>query len=51
MIKEIIIEPTPLYVGKNFKIKIKSVVTWQELANMNYNELPSLTYQDIERGA
>ena len=51
MIKEVIIEPTPVYVGQKIKVKIKSVVTWQELANMTWQEMADVTWQDIERGA
>lgn len=51
MIKEVIIEPTPLYVGKNFKIKIKSVVTFEELKGMTFNDVADLTFEEIKRGA
>ena len=51
MIKEIIIEPTPVYVGNKFKVKIKSVVTWNELKDMTFNDLADLTFEEVKRGA
>lgn len=51
MIKEVIIDPTPVYVGQKFKVKIKSEITWEELATMSFNDLLGYTWQDIKRGA
>ena len=51
MIKEVIIEPTPVYTGQGFKVKIKSQVTWNELKNLTFTQVAGLTWQDIERGA
>lgn len=51
MIKEVIIEPTPVYVGKKFKVKIKSEVTWQDLMSMTFGDVAEITWQDVKRGA
>lgn len=51
MIKEVIIEPTPVYVGNKFKIKIKSEVTWNELKNKTFSDVADLTFDEIKRGA
>lgn len=50
-IKEIIIEPQPLYVNSNFKIKIKAQrgATFQELKDkMTFNDLKEYSFNDLK---
>lgn len=50
-IKEIIVEPQPLYVNSNFKIKIKVErgVTFEELKNrMTFEDLKEYSFNELK---
>lgn len=50
-IKEIIIEPNPLYVNSNFKIKVKVQrgVTFQEMKDrMTFNTADDYSFNDLK---
>jgi len=51
MIKEVIIEPSQVYTGQAFKVKIKSMVTFDELKGMTFSDVADLTFEEIKRGA
>ena len=49
-INEIIIEPSKIYVGSNFKMKIKAIryATYNELKNKTYNYSKKFKYKDLK---
>lgn len=49
-IVEIIIEPTKLYVGSSFRLKVKAIryATYNELKPFNYNEVKNYTYKELK---
>lgn len=49
-IAEIIIEPTKLYVGFTFRLKVKAIryATYNELKPFNYNEVKNYTYKELK---
>lgn len=49
-IAEIIIEPTKLYVGSSFRLKVKAIryATYNELKPFNYNEVKNYTYKELK---
>lgn len=49
-IVEIIIEPTKLYVGSSFRLKVKAIryATYNELKPFNYNEVKNYTYNALK---
>lgn len=49
-IKEIITEPTKLYVGETFKIKIKTIrhLIYEEIKKITINDLKKFTINQIK---
>lgn len=49
-ITEIIVEPTKLYVGSSFRLKVKAIryATYNELKPFNYNEVKNYTYKELK---
>ena len=49
-ILDIIVEPTPVYEGSTFrlKVKVKKGLTYEELKRLTYEELKAYTYQDLK---
>lgn len=49
-IAEIIIEPTKLYVGSSFRLKVKAIryATYNELKPFNYNKVKKYTYNELK---
>ena len=49
-ILDIIVEPTPVYEGSTFrlKVRVKNGLTYEELKRLTYEELKAYTYQDLK---
>lgn len=51
-ITEIIVEPTKLYVGSSFRLKVKAIkyVTYNEVKTKTYNDIKNYTYNALKGG-
>ena len=49
-ITEILVEPTKLYVGSTFRLKIKATryTTYAELKTKTYNDIKNYTYNSLK---
>lgn len=49
-IKEVIVEPSKMYVGDSFRLKVKAIryATYNELKPFNYNEVKNYTYKELK---
>lgn len=49
-ITEIILEPSKIYVGSIFKLKIKTIryATYNELKEKNYNNIKAFKYKELK---
>lgn len=49
-ITEIIVEPNKVYVGSNFKLKIKAIryMTYNEVKTKTYNQIKNYTYNELK---
>lgn len=49
-IEDIIVEPTPVYEGSTFrlKIKVRRGLTYEELKRLTYEELKAYTYEQLK---
>ena len=49
-ITEVIIEPTPVYEGSTFrlKVRVKKGLTYEELKRLTYEELKAYTYKELK---
>ena len=47
---EIIVEPTKLYVGSTFRLKVKAIryVTYNEVKIRTYNDIKNYTYNELK---
>ena len=49
-ISEILVEPTKLYVGSTFRLKVKAIryATYAELKTKTYNDIKNYTYNSLK---
>ena len=49
-ILEVIVEPTKLYVGSSFRLKVKATryVTYNEVKTKTYNDIKNYTYNALK---
>lgn len=49
-ITEILVEPTKLYVGSTFRLKVKAIrySTYTELKTRTYNDIKNYTYNSLK---
>lgn len=49
-ITEVIIEPTTIYTGDRFKLKVKAIryVTYDELRELTYNQVRNFTWGNLK---
>ena len=49
-ITEVVLEPTQIYTGNTFKLKVKAIryVTFDELKTLTYNQVKQFTYGNLK---
>ncbi len=47
---DIIVEPTPVYEGSTFRLKVKAIrgLTYEELKTITYEDLKDYTYSEVK---
>ena len=49
-ITEVLVEPSTVYTGENFKLKVKAIryVTFNELKTLTYNQVDDFTWGNLK---